>query len=68
MRFSEMTHQRPDYEAAFERLDGFRLASAQNAGEQLEIYRTYEELCSHLSTQITPLLHPQQHRHPGHLL
>ncbi len=55
MRFSEMTYQRPDYEAAFERLDGFtaQLASAQNAGEQLEIYRTYEELCSHLSTQIT---------------
>ena len=55
MKFSEMTYTRPDYTAAAKELEQLttRLQSAANAQEQVAIYKEYETLLSHVSTQAT---------------
>ena len=55
MKFSEMPYTRPDYAAAAKELDSLtaRLRGAASAPEQVALYKEYETLLSHLSTQAT---------------
>ena len=55
MKFSEMPYTRPDYAAAAKELDSLtaRLRGAASAQEQVALYKEYETLLSHLSTQAT---------------
>ncbi len=55
MKFSEMTYTRPDYTAISQELSYLteRLRSAENAEQQLKVYRETEALSSHLDTQIS---------------
>ena len=55
MKFSEMTYTRPDYPAVSRELEGLtqRLQAGKNAAEQAQVYREYETLLSHLTTQTT---------------
>ena len=55
MKFSEMQYTRPDYPAAFQQLEELaaRLSQSSDAKGQLAIYREYETLLSHLTTQAT---------------
>lgn len=55
MKFSKMTYTRPDYSAAFRKLEQLtaQLAEASSASEQIHIYREVEALLSHLGTQAT---------------
>lgn len=55
MKFSEMPYTRPDYAAAAKELDSLtaRLRGAASAQEQVGLYKEYETLLSHLSTQAT---------------
>ena len=70
MKFSEMPYTRPDYAAAAKELDSLtaRLRGAASAQEQVALYKEYETLLSHLSTQAHAVLHPPHRGHPGRLL
>ncbi len=55
MKFSEMQYTRPDYPAITKELEALtaRMEQAGSAEAQLGIYREYETLFSHLTTQAT---------------
>ncbi len=55
MKFSQMEYRRPDYSAAFSKIDEMAkaLSQSKSAQEQESIYRDFEALLSRLSTQIT---------------
>ncbi len=55
MKFSQMEYRRPDYAAAFSKIDQLTgaLFGAESAKEQERVYREFETLLSGLDTQIT---------------
>ena len=55
MKFTEMPYTRPDYPAITKELEALtqRLKDASSAPEQASLYKEYETLLSHLTTQTT---------------
>lgn len=55
MKFSEMTYTRPDYPAISQELEKLtqQLKQADSAQQQTAVYREFETLLSHLTTQAT---------------
>lgn len=55
MKFTEMPYTRPDYPAITKELEALtqRLKDASSAQEQASLYKEYETLLSHLTTQTT---------------